>query len=271
MINYSKTYYIMDKKVNIIIMAGGDGKRMQSDVPKVLVKLGQYPMLIHILQQINILNNSLLINNIYIVVGKHKDIIEQTVHSYIHLFSFLHFKIHYVKQNEAKGTGYAIQCCKPYLERNSNEYSIILSGDVPLISFNTLLKYYRFCSLSDSKASLISTKLENPTGYGRIVEDNNNEFKKIVEEKDCNNQQKYIKKINAGLYCFQNDSIINYINKIDCNNGQNEYYLTDIFELLVKDNIKVDVYNLEEKFIHEIMGVNTIEQLNELERIMNQH
>ena len=250
---------------NIIIMAGGDGKRMQSDVPKVLIKLGDYPMIVHILRQLEILTNSLYINNIYIVVGRRREIIERKINEYSHLFPSNSIKIIYVNQETPLGTGHAIKSCKGYIEKLPNEYSIILSGDVPLISFNTLLRFYLFTQKNNSKASLISTELDNPFGYGRIIEDNY-KFIKIVEEKDCSLYESQINRINAGLYCFQTDILINYIDKIDCNNKQNEYYLTDIFELLVKDDISVDIYNLENKFAHEIMGVNTIEQLSILER-----
>lgn len=255
----------MNRGVDIIIMAGGEGKRMQSDLPKVLVKLGEYPMIIHILRQLSILSNSINILNVYIIVGKHKEIITKTIDSYFGLLSELAWKIRYVNQNEPKGTGHAIQCCKNQLANFPNHYSIILSGDVPLISYNTLLKYYWFCINKNSEASLIATNIDDPKGYGRIVE-YDDKFIKIVEEKDCNSSEKHITKINTGLYCIHNISIINYIDMIDCNNNQNEYYLTDIFGLLIKDRIEVDVYNLEPKYIDEVTGVNTLEQLNELER-----
>lgn len=260
----------MNRGIDIIIMAGGEGKRMQSDLPKVLVKLGEYPMIIHILRQLNILSNSINIFNVYIVVGKHKEIITETIDSYFGLLSIFAWKIRYVNQDEPKGTGHAIKCCKNQLANFPYHYSIILSGDVPLISYNTILKYYWFCINKNSDASLIATNVEDPKGYGRIVECDNR-FIKIVEEKDCNGSEKYITKINTGLYCIRNNAIINYIDKIDCNNSQNEYYLTDIFGLLIKDRIEVDVYNLEPKYIDEVTGVNTLEQLNELERKIKLH
>lgn len=239
---------------------------MQSDVPKVLVKLGDYPMIVHILRQLEILSNSIYISNIYIIVGRFKELIERTINDYTHLFPSNSIKITYVNQDTPKGTGHAIQSCKGYVEKHPNEYTIILSGDVPLISFNTLLNYYWFCSKNNSKASLIAAELDEPTGYGRIIEDNKKCFVKIVEEKDCNEKERQITKINTGLYCFKSDTITNYIDKLDCNNNQNEYYLTDIFGLLVKDKITVDIYNLDKQFLHEIMGVNNLEQLIILER-----
>jgi UDP-N-acetylglucosamine diphosphorylase/glucosamine-1-phosphate N-acetyltransferase len=262
----------MDPKesLDIIIMAGGEGKRMQSEIPKVLVKLNNYPMIVHILRELETFRRN--IHKIYIVVGKHRDIIKNKISEYNEILPHNFTKIEYVNQETPLGTGDAIKSCKKYLKKSTEDikkYSLILSGDVPLITNLTLLKLYDSCVNNNYKASLIATKFDNPFGYGRIVK-HNKRFMKIVEEKDCNESEKQINDINTGIYLFENDIILNYIDKLTCNNAQNEYYLTEIFDFLIKDCIEVNVLDLNKKQSYEIMGVNTIEQLKELERIVKE-
>ena len=140
---------------------------------------------------------------------------------------------------------------------------MVLSGDVPLIKSNTILNL-----LNNTKESnILTANIDEPYGYGRIILDNSNNIKKIVEEKDCNLDEKQIKLINSGIYCFNINIIIEYIEQIDNNNSQNEYYLTQIFEILVKNNITIN-YNIIDNIV-EITGINTQEQLKELENYKN--
>ncbi len=262
------------ESLDVIIMAGGEGKRMNSDLPKVLVKLDNCPMIVYILKELESYTRFRgNIHKIYIVVGKHREIIKNTISEYSEILQHNFSKIKYVNQETPLGTGDAIKCCKKYLKKCTKDfkkYSLILSGDVPLISIWTLLKLYDSCVNYNFKASLLATKLDNPFGYGRIVK-RNKRFMKIVEEKDCSESEKQINDVNAGIYIFQNDIILNYIDKLTCNNAQNEYYLTEIFDFLFKDCIEVNVLDLNKNKSYEIMGVNTIEHLNELERIIQEN
>jgi len=242
----------------IIIMAGGLGKRMNSDLPKVLHKLNNIPLIIHILKTIIEIKPT----KIFIIVGKYKTIIENTIKEYIPL-NIIEENIIYVIQENPLGTGHAIHCCKSILTNYKNIINkiCILSGDVPLIKSNTILNL-----LNNTKESnILTANIDEPYGYGRIILDNSNNIKKIVEEKDCNLDEKQIKLINSGIYSFNINIIIEYIDLIDNNNSQNEYYLTQIFELLVKNNISIN-YNIINNII-EITGINTQEQLKELEKI----
>lgn len=237
----------------IIIMAGGLGKRMNSDIPKVLHKISGKPMLVHVIQEAELL----LPKKILIVVGKYKTIIEETIQDYISLD-----KIEFIIQSEALGTGHAIQCCRDELLQYDNTNVIILSGDTPLLRSTTISDIiYDF-----HKVKIVTTIMDNPTGYGRIIEIGDM-FDKIVEEKDCSEENKFVKKVNCGVYAFDSCVLCKYLPLLTNKNAQNEYYLTDIIEL-IKDgeNIQIDLYNIPKERQIEITGVNTIEQLKELEQ-----
>ena len=242
----------------ILIMAGGLGKRMMSNIPKVLHLLKGKPLIVHVIETALKLSPQ----KIGIIVGKYKDIIEETILKYINDISL----IEYIYQPDPLGTGNAIMCSKDFLLKYLNDTRvIILSGDVPLIKTSTLLDlnnkiYYDQNHIIE--ACILVNSLENPSGYGRIVikEDN---FIKIVEEKDSNETEKMIKLVNSGIYSFTCKTLIENINKINSNNNQNEYYLTDIFNYIDKKYIRL-VY-LEDNY--EVLGVNTPEQLQELEKL----
>ena len=236
----------------VLIMAGGLGKRMNSELPKVLHLLKDKPLIVHVIE------TALKINpiKIGIIVGKYRNIIEETINKYLKDTSI----IEYIIQPEALGTGHAIMCCDNFLSNYKKSNVVILSGDVPLIKSDTLNKLNTL--FNKSCASILINKLENPHGYGRIIIDEK-EFVKIVEEKDCNDREKKVDLVNSGIYCFTSETILNNINKITNNNKQTEYYLTDIFNFI--DKKLIHLLYLENKY--EVMGVNTLEQLTILETI----
>lgn len=237
-------------KINIIIMAGGLGKRMNSSLPKVLHIINNKPMIVNIIETVYKLN----LNKIFIIVGKFKNIIQNSIEKYI-----VSDLIEYVIQEEPLGTGHAIQCCYNNLLLNHNFKTLILSGDVPLIKKNTLENMIAF----NSECILLTTEFENPYGYGRIIREND-KFLKIQEEKDCSDDEKKICEVNAGIYLIQTGYIIGNIINITNNNNQKEYYLTDLFKILKEKNINIDLLKLNNEENYQIKGVNTIEQLNEL-------
>ena len=249
----------MNKNLTVVIMAGGLGKRMNSDLPKVLHCINGKPMLVHVIEQ------SLLLkpDKILIVVGKYKDIIISTINKYIDFVNKPN-KIEFIYQEEPLGTGHAINCCLHELYKykyNSNSVTLILSGDVPLLQHNTVETFLQ----NNNDAKLMTTLLDNPTGYGRIIEDNNT-FTKIVEEKDCLIEEKLVNKVNCGVYAFTTELLCKYIGNIDNHNSQGEYYLTDIIKLIkCNEDIIIDTFDIPKQIQYQIMGVNTIEQLNELE------
>jgi len=241
----------------IIILCGGLGKRMESDVPKVINNFNNKPMLIILLEEI--LLNSEQMENIYIVVGKYKSLIKETLEKY----NILHPKILFMNQTEALGTGHAVMCCRGELLTYKKDSNIlVLYGDTPLISQNTIRNMFNV-----NNVKLLTTIVKNPTGFGRIIE-NDNKIDKIVEHKDCCLEQLEIRKINCGIYSFNNSLLCKYLPLINNSNSQNEYYLTDIIEL-IKENegINIEEYIMPKEKQYEVLGVNTKDQLNKLEEV----
>ena len=237
----------------VVIMAGGLGKRMNSDIPKVLHKVNDKPMLVHVIE------SALAIQpiKIYIVVGKYAPIIKDTLY-YYDLLDYIEF----IKQEEALGTGHAIQCCRPYLYQHEYSNTIILSGDVPLITTKTIRHMIRDLDYG----RILTTILNDPTGYGRIIE-KEGKFEKIVEEKDCNDLERKCQKINAGIYSFDTITLCKYLPLLSNDNAQGEYYLTDIVEIIkTKEDVEIELYEMPVEKQIELTGVNTKEQLEELNK-----
>ena len=170
------------------------------------------------------------------------------------------FNVSFTYQKEQRGTAHAIMQCKENLI-NSSGQTLILSGDVHFISKGTLKNLIEIHNKNQSLGSIISANIEDPSGYGRIIR-KNNEFVKIVEHKEANDDELNVNEINSGIYLFDTKTLIDKINLIKDSNRQNEFYLTDIFEFIEKD--KISIYNTKQ--IDEINGINTIEQLNELSK-----
>jgi bifunctional N-acetylglucosamine-1-phosphate-uridyltransferase/glucosamine-1-phosphate-acetyltransferase GlmU-like protein len=262
----------------IIIMAGGLGKRMESDIPKVLhkvygifgqknilennisysdysYKLFYKPMISHVIDT----SIKLAPKKIFIIVGKYKELIASTINEYLDdSFKSL---IEYVEQPEALGTGHAIKCCLDYLKYYPNTSTLILSGDVPLISYDTIE------NLLKKPNSLLVTELDNPFGCGRIIL-SNNKVVRIVEEKDCNQEEKLIKLVNCGIYQINSNILLDLIPKITNNNKANEYYLTDLIELMIQHDLSIDYYELEKNKQYEIKNVNSKKDLEELNNFL---
>lgn len=245
---------MMDNLV-VTIMAGGVGKRMKSDLPKVLHKFKGVPMIIRILRESLDLN----IKKIIVITGKFDELIRETIKEYLEEIDYN--KISFVVQKVPLGTGDAIKCSLSKYE--DNEKVIILNGDMPLINKEIIKNFYEY---SRNNCILVA-ELENSQGYGRIIYENNI-FTKIKEEKDCNDNEREIKIINSGLYKIDSLDLKKYIPLIKNENKQEEYYLTDIIELLVKDSIKVETYKINVNENKLIMGVNSKDDLINLENII---
>lgn len=242
----------------IIIMAGGLGTRMNSNVPKVLHCLGDKPLLLHVI------NNArkLCPTNILVVVGKYEKMIHDVMMTYTTLDD-----IEFIQQPIAQGTGHAIQCCLPYFESNPSLMSsnvLILSGDVPLLSADSMKKMVE----TTKSVKIMTTVFKDPHGYGRIVKDSKGYFEKIVEEKDCNLDQREIRRVNCGIYSFKVNILCKYLPHLRNDNSQGEYYLTDIVEMICGgEDVKAGMFNMPRDNHYEVVGVNTIAQLCELEQI----
>ena len=236
----------------IIILAGGNGKRMNSAVPKVCCILGGKPMIVHIIERAIETNPK----NIFVVVGQYKQIIQNTISDYIQ------YPITYVEQTIPKGTGHALLCCLPHIISDNEKCRyLILCGDVPLITVNLLN------TLLQTKKNIISaTYKDNPHGLGRVITKDKHILDRIVEEKDCNDIERKINLINCGIYVLHLSDILNTILKIKNNNAQKEYYLPDIFHY-ISEYSEVHIHYIPKCLQYITNGVNTPEQLSELETL----
>ena len=239
--------YINHKELRICILAAGKGSRMNSELPKVLHKIDNKPILHFVLET----SKSLKPKEIIVIVGFKKNMVIKSVNQ---------FNVSFAYQEEQKGTAHAIMQCKENLINKSGQ-TLVLSGDVPFISKNTLKHLIETHNKNKSLGSIISANIKDPSGYGRIIR-HNNKFSKIIEHKDANDNELKINEINSGIYLFDTKTLIDKINLIKDSNKQNEFYLTDIFEFIDKN--KISVYNTKQT--NEINGINTIEQLNELSK-----
>lgn len=210
---------------HIVILAGGQGKRMNSDLPKVLHTVNSIPMIVHVIQTAIELKPE----RIWIIVGQYRQIISSTIEQYLtsEKLSMLTF----VDQPVPRGTGDAIKQIIPVTESLPGSTPIlILSGDVPLIQSSMLKNLLDQCQL----ASLLATDLDNPSGNGRLICDEKGSIDRIVEEKDCDEEQKLITKVNCGTYVFKLSLLRHLLPLITNKNRSGEYYLTDLIELISK-------------------------------------
>ena len=256
-----KTIYIMNDVV-AVIMAGGLGKRIGKNIPKVLLEVDGIPMIVRILLNLQELNYLINIEKVIVVVGKYKDQIKCVIDKYVNYIP----EVTYVTQEEALGTGHALMCCNDELLKHPKSDVLILSGDVPMLRVYTMRKLVEI----KSAVKMIATTLEDSSGYGRIVV-KDGKFDKIVEHKDCEQDELEIKQINAGIYCIKAKLLCDHFQYLTNNNKQNEYYLTDLIEIIkIRTEATVELYNIEKERIVEILGVNTLDQLKELEDLMKQ-
>jgi len=238
----------MNKIKNIIIiLAAGKGTRMESDLPKVLHTINNMPMIKKVINT----SKQLKPYKIIVIVGYKKELVIESINDNT---------IEYVIQKEQKGTGHAIMQCLPSIE-NFKGNILILSGDVPLIQTQTLIDFIKSHNENKSGASLISTDLDEPGGYGRIIKNKKQQLTGIVEYKDASDDEKSIKEINSGIYIFNVETLKSSLSLITNNNAQKEYYLTEVFDFIDSDTTFVKKI----KRSNEILGVNNLEELNELE------
>jgi bifunctional UDP-N-acetylglucosamine pyrophosphorylase/glucosamine-1-phosphate N-acetyltransferase len=251
---------------DILIMAAGLGKRMNSNVPKPVVSLLDKPMIIYILETIATL--STLPDKIYIITyHKSHEVIINICKD--HLSSS---NIVWLQQIiEPLGTGSSVQeAIKQIPISDSSKPLLILSSDVPMISRDTIqsmLDTYNN-DTNTTKAVILTDYIDNPTGYGRIMKDINGDFLNIVEEKDANVDEKAIKIVNTGIYCISYCFLRNELFQIDNKNAAGEYYLTDLFTILQKNKEKICLAEIKKTKSYELFNINTQAQLRELEGLI---
>ena len=241
--------------IKAVILAAGKGTRMKSqDTPKVLHEIMGKSLLGYVLDNVkNIASEE------FVIVGHKCEKVEQFVKD-----NYVNAKT--VLQSPQLGTGHAVSMACPYLE-NFDGFVLILCGDTPLIKEETLKDFIEFHKNKGSDLTVMSTIFDNPTNYGRIIREDDNSLKCIVEEKDATAEQKAVKEVNAGIYCLNWGKIKGAFSQLQTNNAQGEYYLTDIISWGKAQNLSVNAYILENS--DEIYGINSRSNLAIATKIMN--
>ncbi len=260
----------------VTIMAAGEGKRMNSDIPKVLHLFKGIPMLVRIIRECLELNPCKII----IITGKYDKLIQETIFKYVREHHCFEKKVElisellvFVKQENPQGTGHAIKCTLDTLPDDSNSNVLILNGDMPLVSNELLKKFIGLKSLLTAR--LMVADLKNPFGYGRIITDSESKMVGIKEQKDCTEEEKQISLVNVGMYYVKGYILKKYIPLISNENAQKEYYLTDLVKVFLEGELEVEkessehsifeYYCIEEEMKYQIYGVNTQQELKDLE------
>lgn len=239
-------------------MAAGLGTRMKSRRAKVLHELGGLPLITHVVKTAQTLDPQ----TILVIVGHQAEEVEKAVLDAVgELASF-------VVQQKQRGTGDAVESARGRLEK-SDSLLLVLSGDVPLIRAETLRKLIDHHRNNDAACSILSVELQNPTGYGRIVRDENGAFTRIVEHKDATADQRQIREINSGIYCFEAGDLFQALRRVEPANEQGEYYLTDVAEIILSLGGNVSVYLHDDA--REVSGINTRAELAEFENLLRRN
>ena len=236
-----------------IILAGGEGKRMKSDKPKTLSEVLGKPMLWWVMSALKKAG----IDDICVVKGFKKECIEEYL-------STLDFEVESVFQAERLGTGHAVMMAKDFLASHDGNV-VILNGDAPFMTAETIGKSLEQHISSGAAATVISARVDDPTGYGRIVRDDSGNLKAIVEHKDADEATRAIDEVNSGGYWFDCQLLLSVLDRIKSDNAAGEYYLPDAIALLLSDGKTVGAYTAE--CSDAVLGANDPAQLEELNQI----
>ena len=235
-------------KLQTIILAAGQGKRMRSSVPKVLHKIGGKALLAHV----HDLAMQLGDNSVNVIYGHGGDQVRTTLGE---------LKTEWTEQKEQLGTGHAVMQVSNWIDNASTV--LILYGDVPLLKLETVTKLIAYADKGGM--GLLTVSLDDPTGYGRIERNANRDVISIVEEKDANLQQREIREVNTGILAVNGNRLLGWLNQLTNQNAQGEYYLTDIIALAVADRVTIETTQPADQ--NEVLGINNRMQLAQLERV----
>jgi bifunctional UDP-N-acetylglucosamine pyrophosphorylase/glucosamine-1-phosphate N-acetyltransferase len=238
------------EKINVVILGAGKGTRMpESEIPKVMYKLRGKPMIQYLVEK----SRKLGIKPI-VVIGYRGEVIKKAIGS----------SANYVWQRARKGTGHAARMTEKLLKGEPGA-TIVLYGDMPLWSVNTLKQLIKAYEQSGATVVLVTVELPVEFTYGRIIRDKKGKILGIIEEKDCTAAQLRIKEKNSGLYIFNNQWLWENLPKIKNNNRQKEFYLTDLIEIAIKEGEPVETIEVANP--KEAMGVNTLQDYKAIQRV----
>ena len=238
-------------KRKAVILAAGKGTRMKSDLPKVVHKIEGKCLVDYVIEAARGAD----VSEICLVVGYKHEVVEREIESRDVTFTL---------QPEQLGTGHAVKCAREFL--GDEGQTLILFGDTPLITSQTLRRLCEYHEKQGNTVTVLSAKVDDPTGYGRIIRDAQGRFVKSVEHKDANEEELASTEINSGMYIFDTAELKAALDRIRPNNAQGEYYLPDTLTIIKDKGLKVDAYALEDAT--DITGVNDQIQLAEAAKII---
>ena len=233
--------------LEVIILGAGKGTRMRSSLPKVLHSLAGKPLIHHVIDTARQLGAA----NIHVVVGHDADAVESAVSSH---------DVSCYRQTEQLGTGHAVKQAIPACRPESTV--IVLFGDVPLLTHQTLASVIEMAA---SGPVVLAAKVDDPSGYGRVVRDGQGSFVRVVEHKDANKQERELNEINTGVLAASGAQLASWLNQIDNHNSQGEYYLPDVLGVATREGVSVSVVTTDSD---EWLGVNDKAQLAQVERVL---
>jgi len=248
----------MEKKIGrhsaaVVILAAGLGTRMKSDKAKVLHEILGSPMILYVVGTAAAVAGK----NVIAVIGNQAEKVREIVSG--------HYDVSFALQEKQLGTGHAVMCALPNIPEHAGNV-LILCGDVPLITADTLMRLTEDHLAKNRDISLLAVQRDDPSGYGRILTDESMNLTGIAEEADATSEQKKIKMINAGIYCVKKDFLTDALQKIRPENAQGEFYLTDIIGIAHKEGKNAGVLISEDA--DEVIGINTPAELAKVEKIM---
>ena len=234
-----------------VILAAGKGTRMKSTLPKVLHCVGGKPM---VQQVLDAANGAGAQRNI-VVIGFGAEVVEEQLKN----------QADFVMQKEQLGTGHAVMQAKKMLEKFDGTV-MVLCGDTPLLTCELLKKLYDEHVLAEAKATVLTAKMPDPTGYGRVIRSATGEVLKIVEQKDGSAEELLVDEVNSGIYCFDSKALFSALSLLNCDNAQGEYYLTDVFAIM--NSNKEKVWAVATTDYEQTLGINSRVQLAQAEQII---
>jgi bifunctional UDP-N-acetylglucosamine pyrophosphorylase/glucosamine-1-phosphate N-acetyltransferase len=240
----------MMDKFKAVILAAGKGTRMESDLPKVLHKVCDQTMVHYVIKAAKDAGAT----DVIVIVGYQGQLVKREIVDVVD----------FVEQREQLGTGHAVKCAKDKIGTEGD--TVILCGDTPLITAETIRKLREKHKHESNGVTVLSAMVDDPTGYGRIIRDDEGNFLRITEHKDCTEEELKVNEINSGMYVFNSEALSFSLEKITNDNSQGEYYLTDTIQIIKKSGLKVNAMQVND--VDEILGVNTKAQLAEAEKIM---
>jgi UDP-N-acetylglucosamine pyrophosphorylase len=238
-----------------VIMAAGKGTRMKdSSKAKVMYEVLGKPMVHYVVD----LAKMLEVSRVIVIVGYQRDTVIQYLQN-------THPSVEIAVQADQLGTGHAIMQAEAPLKDFSGDV-VVLSGDVPLLTVESMQELIDHHRQTEASATILTADFTDTTGYGRIIRNEDGSVKKIVEHKDATEEERQVTEINSGIYVFHGKKLFDGLKHITPQNVQNEYYLTDVFEYFWKQQWKVSA--LKTLHVEEIIGVNTVNQLDEVKQIL---